>query len=64
VSAAEEIARISSRLREIAERLRAPDLAEEDADGLAREAADLVARAGNELDRAVAEGAGGDNERE
>jgi hypothetical protein len=64
VRAADEIARISSRLREIAERLRAPDLAEEAADGLAREAADLVAKAGNELDRAVAEGAGGDNERE
>ena len=52
MSAAEEIATISGRLREIAERLRAPDLPDSDAEGLAREAAELVARAGNALDRA------------
>jgi hypothetical protein len=51
VSAAEEIDRISTRLREIAERLRSDDPEGEPADELAREAADLVARAGNELDR-------------
>jgi hypothetical protein len=52
VSLAEEIEAISRRLREIAERLRAEDVPGEEAEGLAREAADLVARAGNELDRA------------
>jgi hypothetical protein len=55
VSSAEEIGTIAARLREIAERLRAPDLADAQADELAREAADLVARAGNELDRALAD---------
>jgi hypothetical protein len=55
VSAAEEIGTIAARLREIAERLRDPDLADAQADELAREAADLVARAGNELDRALAD---------
>jgi hypothetical protein len=54
VNAADEITRISARLREIAELLRAPDTPEEKADELAREAADLVARAGNEIDRASA----------
>lgn len=54
MSAAEEIERISGRLREIAARLRAGDLPEETADELAREAADLVSRASNELDQAVA----------
>jgi hypothetical protein len=53
VSAAEEIDRISARLREIAERLRSGEAAGESADELAREAADLVTRAGNELDRAT-----------
>lgn len=52
MTSAAEISRISERLREISERLRAPDLPDAEAEGLAREAADLVARAGNELDRA------------
>ena len=42
---------ISERLREIAERLRDPELADAEAEGLAREAADLVAQAGNEIER-------------
>jgi hypothetical protein len=55
LSAAEEIDRISARLREIAERLRSDGGTGESADELAREAADLVTRAGNELDRATRE---------
>jgi hypothetical protein len=55
VAAAEEIKGISQRLREIAERLRSDELPESESDGLAREAADLVAKAGTEIDRAVAE---------
>ena len=55
MSAASEIDAIAGRLREIAGRLRDPDVSEEAAEGLAREAADLVSRAGNELDQAAAE---------
>ena len=55
MSAAEEIDWISARLREIAQRLRSDDVPGESADELAREAADLVTRAGNELDRALRE---------
>jgi hypothetical protein len=47
-----EIEAITAELRTIADRLRSPDLGDEDAERLAREAADLVARAGNELERA------------
>jgi hypothetical protein len=47
-----EIEAITAELRTIAERLRSSDLGDEDAERLAREAADLVARAGNELERA------------
>ena len=39
----------------IAERLRSDELPESESDELAREAADLVAKAGTEIDRAVAE---------
>jgi hypothetical protein len=49
---------ISGRLREIAERLRDPELPDADAEALAREAADLVARAGNEIERLLREAAG------
>ena len=51
--AAGDIAAISARLREIAQCLRAPELSDSDAERLAREAADLVAQAGNELERAL-----------
>jgi hypothetical protein len=50
-----EIAAITEQLRTIAEQLRSPDLGDDDAERLAREAADLVARAGNELERALHE---------
>ncbi len=55
MSVADEIALISARLREIAAELRAEDASQDSADDLAREAADLVTRAGNELDRAAAD---------
>jgi hypothetical protein len=51
--AAEQVAAASMRLREIAERLGAADLADEEAEDLAREAADLVGRASNEIERAL-----------
>ncbi len=43
------------RLREIAARLRDPALPEEDAEGLAREAAELVSKAGAEIESALRE---------
>jgi hypothetical protein len=55
VSAADEVRSAAARLREIADRLRDPDLPESETDGLAREAADLVAKAGQDLERAVTE---------
>jgi hypothetical protein len=42
-----------SRLREIAERLRDPDLPDEEAESLAREAADLVGKASTEIEAAL-----------
>ena len=54
MSGADEISRISARLGEIATALRDQATPPERADELAREAADLVARAGHEIDRAVA----------
>jgi hypothetical protein len=48
-----ELAPITERLRAIAAALREPDLSDADAEQLAREAADLVAKAGNEIDRAA-----------
>jgi len=50
MSPTEELAR---RLREIAERLRDPDLPEQEAESLAREAADLVGRASTEIEAAL-----------
>jgi len=47
------VADITARLREIAERLRDPEVPDSEAEGLAREAADLVAQAGNEIERAA-----------
>ena len=43
------------RLREIAARLRDPELPEEDAEGLAREAAELVSKASSEIESALRE---------
>jgi signal transduction histidine kinase len=53
-----QIRSVVAELRTIAERLRSPELPDEEAERLAREAADLVARAGRELDRALGERAG------
>lgn len=55
MSGAEELGAIATRLREIAERLRAEELPGDGADELAREAAELVSRAGVEVDRAADE---------
>jgi hypothetical protein len=41
---------LAQRLREIAERLRSPDVDEEEAEALAREAADLVGKASAEIE--------------
>ena len=41
---------LAERLREIADRLRAPDVDEEEAEALAREAADLVGKASAEIE--------------
>jgi len=54
-----ELDSIAERLRAIADALRDPETKDAAAAELAREAADLVARAGNELDRP----AGGDTGR-
>jgi len=53
--ALEEIRAASERLSELAERLRDPDVDDEQAAELAREAAELVSRTGNEIDRALRE---------
>jgi hypothetical protein len=45
----------AERLREIAARLRDRELPEEEAEGLAREAAELVSKAGSEIERALRE---------
>jgi hypothetical protein len=54
----EELERIAERLRELSELLRAPALEDERAEELAREAADLAARAGSEAEGALRESAG------
>jgi hypothetical protein len=41
---------LAERLREIADRLRSPELGEEEAESLAREAADLVGKASAEIE--------------
>jgi hypothetical protein len=41
---------LAQRLREIADRLRAPEVGEEEAEALAREAADLVGKASSEIE--------------
>jgi hypothetical protein len=41
---------LAQRLREIAERLRSPDVDEQEAEALAREAADLVGKASSEIE--------------
>ena len=46
---------LTQRLREIAERLRNPAVEEEEAEALAREAAELVGRASAEIEAALRE---------
>jgi hypothetical protein len=41
---------LAARLREIADRLRSPDVGEQEAEALAREAADLVGKASAEIE--------------
>jgi hypothetical protein len=53
---AESVSGLAERLRELAEQLRDPELADERAAELAREAAELVGQAGNEIDRTLREG--------
>jgi hypothetical protein len=53
--AAAEVRNIAGQLSEIAEKLRDPEIGDEQAAALAREAAELVSRAGNEIDRATRE---------
>jgi hypothetical protein len=53
----EDLEALAERLRSLAEQLRDPELADDRAAELAREAADVVGQAGNELDRALADAA-------
>jgi hypothetical protein len=53
---AESVSDLAERLRELADQLRDPELADERAAELAREAAELVSQAGNEIDRTLREG--------
>ncbi len=48
-----EVRAATARLRELAERLRAENLSDEQAAELAREAAEVVSSAGNEIERAL-----------
>lgn len=56
-----ELSATTARLNEIADQLRDPELADEGAEELAREAADLVGQAGNEIERALRESASGED---
>ena len=56
--ALDEIRAAAARLDELAERLGDTELPDAEAAELAREAAELVGRAGNEVDRALREAAG------
>lgn len=58
--AGEEIRAMATRLNELADALRADDVTDERAEELAREAADLVAQAGNEIERAMRESSAGE----
>jgi hypothetical protein len=54
----DEIRGAAEQLRGLAERLRDPEIGDEQAAELAREAAEVVSRAGNEIDRALRQDAG------
>ena len=55
MSHAEDVRALAEQLSEIAEKLRDPEIGDEQAAALAREAAELVSQAGNEIDRALRE---------
>ena len=55
----DELGALAATLRELAAELRAPELSDEQAERLAREAAELVSAAGNEIDRALREASDG-----
>jgi hypothetical protein len=50
-----DFTQLTTRLNEIADELRADDISDERAEELAREAAELVGQAGNEIERALRE---------
>lgn len=50
-----DLSGMAERLRSLAEQLRDPELPDDRAAELAREAADVVGQAGNEIDRALAQ---------
>ena len=54
-----DFAEMTRRLNEIADELRGENLSDERAEQLAREAAELVGQAGNEIERALRDAAGG-----
>jgi len=60
-AAAGGLAATTARLNEIASELRGDDLTDERAEELAREAADLVGEAGNEIERSLRESASGED---
>ncbi len=60
MSGAGELQRIASRLRELSERLSADDLGDEEAESLAREAADLATEGGSVLEAQLRELSAGD----
>jgi hypothetical protein len=56
VSTGGDVRSLAERLRALSEQLRDPELPDERAAELAREAAELVSQAGNEIDRTLREG--------
>jgi methyl-accepting chemotaxis protein len=52
---AAQVRELATKLGELAERLRDPEVGDQQAAELAREAAELVSQAGNEIDRALSE---------
>ena len=55
-----DFAAMTARLNEIAEELRVENVTDERAEELAREAAELVGQAGNEIERALRADSGGE----
>ena len=53
--AVDRVRELAARLGELSERLRDPEVGDSEAAELAREAAELVSQAGNEVERALAD---------